>query len=356
MRVLLDTNGLYTSRAGVARYIQGLLPALRRHSPRIQVDELAWPVANFDFHQPQRALKTAYRELYWYPFLAGRQVRQLKPDLVHYASCSCVASRPGTPEVITLHDLALLRHPERYRRWHLWAGKRRYAHLNRARRVICVSQFTANEAVALLGLNSELIRVVYSGCSYVDSAIAPVADPEFKFPAKYFLFVGSLEPGKNLALLRSAYDMAAESKHRLPPLLIVGARWPGVSSEGAVPYDWHYLGYQPDSLLSELYRRALALVFPSKYEGFGFPIVEAMSRGCPVICSRVASLPEAGGAAACYSDMTPAAYLQAMQRIQQDQNLRQQLSGLGLQHCRKFTWERCAEATAAVYQEVINHQ
>lgn len=356
MRVLLDANGLYTTRAGVARYIRGLVKGFEQRPSLAQLDTLAWPVENFDYRQPQRALKTAYRELFWYSFVAPRILQRQHPDLVHYASCACVVARSRIPEVITLHDLALRRHPERFRAWHRWSGSRGYAHLGRARLIICVSQFTAREAVSLLGLSPNRIRVVYSGCGLLDASPSPVTDPiELDVPDEFFLFVGSLEPGKNLALLRAAYDLAVQAQHRLAPLLIVGARWPGVATEGTVNHDWHYLGYQPDAVLTALYRRALALVFPSKYEGFGFPLVEAMSQGCPVICSRVASLPEAGGEAALYADMTPSAYLQAMRQLQQETSLRTQLAQLGQRHAKQFTWTRCAEETAAVYREALGH-
>jgi glycosyltransferase involved in cell wall biosynthesis len=356
MRVLLDTNGLHTTRAGVARYIRGLIRGLQQKAPLAQLDTLAWPVDNFEFHQPQRAIKTAYRELVWYPWIAPHLVRKRHPDLVHYASCSCVIPRSGVPEVITLHDLALLRHPERYRRWQRWSGLRRYSNLTRARFVICISQFTAQEASALLGLSPDKIRVVYSGCDYLEPGFSPgPASATPAIPDEFFLFVGSLEPGKNLSLLRAAYDLAAQAQHRLPPLVIVGARWQGVGHEGPVEHDWRYLGHQPDAVLVELYRRSLALVFPSKYEGFGLPVIEAMSQGCPVICSRVASLPEAGGDAALFADMTPEAYLHAMRQLQQDNSLRQQLVQRGLRHCQPFTWARCAEKTIDVYREALHH-
>ena len=120
--------------------------------------------------------------------------------------------------------------------------------------------------------------------------------------------------------------------------------------EGAPPLDWHYLGHQPDEVLVYLYRRALALVFPSKYEGFGLPVVEAMALGCPVICSKVASLCEVGGIAPRYAELTAGAYLQAIRELLSDSNVREDCIREGRQQASKFTWNRCAQETFGVYQ------
>jgi alpha-1,3-rhamnosyl/mannosyltransferase len=162
-----------------------------------------------------------------------------------------------------------------------------------------------------------------------------------------------LDPGKNLALLSDVYRSAAERKIQLPPLLIVGARWVGVGNEGAPPEDWRYLGHQPDEVLLYLYRRALALVFPSKYEGFGLPVAEAMAAGCPVICSPVSSLPEVGGDAACFTEMRPDAYLKSMHRFCRDSTWRGELVNRGLEQSQKFSWKKCAAATLNVYRDVL---
>jgi len=150
-------------------------------------------------------------------------------------------------------------------------------------------------------------------------------------------------------LLKAVYLLARESGRPLPPLLIAGARWAGVESEGPPPREWVYLGRIHDRELAGLYRRATALVFPSKYEGFGLPVLEAMSLGCPVICSRTASLPEVGGDAACFCTLDAPDFLDAMQRVLAGCPLRETMKAEGLIQARKFSWRRCAEETAAVY-------
>ncbi|HEY1718792.1 MAG TPA: glycosyltransferase family 1 protein, partial [Verrucomicrobiae bacterium] len=230
---------------------------------------------------------------------------------------------------------------------------RRLQNLHRADQIICISRFTADEAMALLNLPAAKLTVIHNGCDFhPDEPPPPEVKPGFNVPADFFLFVGSLEPGKNLMLLKEVYALAEAEKRALPPLLIVGARWEGVGNEGAPPKDWHYLGRQPDDILVYLYRRALSLVFPSKYEGFGLPAVEAMALGCPVICSPVASLPEVGGDAAMFTDMTPAAYLKAMERLNREASLRADLIEKGRAQAAKFSWNKCAGEVLEIYRSV----
>jgi len=128
-------------------------------------------------------------------------------------------------------------------------------------RVICISRFTADEAMALLGLPSTKIQVVYNGGDFHPGDKTVTEEkPEFNVPDEFFLFVGSLEPGKNWRCSPRPTD-AAERQKPLPPLLIVGARWAGVGNEGKPPGGWQYLGRQPDAVLVYLYRRATGFVF-----------------------------------------------------------------------------------------------
>ena len=241
MRVALDTNGLFTTHAGVARYIRGLVNGLRQVAPAdLEPMELAWEVENFEYRQPQRLLKTAYRELFWAKWIAPRLLSDRKVDLLH--STAGVLITPPSPmkHVATLNDLAVLRFPERFRWWQRWSTKNRLPELKKVDRIICISQFTADEATQLLELPSSRLEVIYPGCDFHPQELPPVEQkPDFEIPSDFFLFVGSLEPGKNLALLKESYRLAADKRESLQPLLIVGARWAGVASEGSQPQGWH---------------------------------------------------------------------------------------------------------------------
>jgi alpha-1,3-rhamnosyl/mannosyltransferase len=353
MRVAIDTNGLYTGQGGTARHIRGFLHGLQTSSAKIDFFPFAWPVRNLAYQQPGRALKTAYRELIWANTVAPWKLARSRADLYHVMGSDFVSSPKRLKRIVTLYDLAVVRHPERFRKWHRWSDARRLKRLASAARILCISRFTAEEAMALLGIPSRQLEVIYCGCDFHPTERPPAEEqPAFEVPPEYFLFVGSLEPGKNLSLLRATYELAATRGQVLPPLLVMGVRWAGVGTEGKPPPGWTYLGRQSDEVLQYLYRRALALVFPSKYEGFGLPVAEAMALGCPVICSQVASIPEVGGEAACYADLRPEAYFDAMVRLCRDHALREDLITKGREQSRRFSWSKCAEETVRVYREV----
>jgi glycosyltransferase involved in cell wall biosynthesis len=162
-----------------------------------------------------------------------------------------------------------------------------------------------------------------------------------------------LEPGKNLALLKRAYLQAESQGKLLPPLVIVGVRWQGVPGEGPPPKGWIYMGRQDDQVLVWLYRRALALVFPSIYEGFGLPVIEANALNCPVICSPVSSLPEIGGEGVMFTEMTHEAYLASMRKLAADPQARQSLIQAGRTNCLRFSWTRCAQQTVDIYHHSL---
>jgi glycosyltransferase involved in cell wall biosynthesis len=352
MRAAIDTNGLYTTQAGVARYIRGLLRGLKTLPEHLDFFEFAWEVENFEYAQPRRALKTVYREFIWGPLLANARLRRLKAGLVHTTSAVLYRPPAGLPHVATLTDLAVLRHPERFRKWQVITARLQLKRLARADKIVCISRFTADEAIALLDWPSGKLVVVHVGCDFQNDEAPREAPPPEEAPPEFLLFVGSLEPGKNLDLLKQVYQLAQGRGTALPPLLIVGSRWEGVPGEGPPPNDWHYLGRQPDEVLVYLYHRARALLFPSKYEGFGLPVAEAMSLGCPVICSRVASLPEVGGEAALYAELTPKSYFDAIGRLLHEEGLRPSLVALGKAQSARFNWPKCGRETYEVYRSV----
>ena len=354
IRVALDTNPLYVTKAGTARYIRGLVEGFKRvKAPDVQVLPFAWTVESFGYRQPQRALKTFYREFIWAKFNAPGWMRRSSIQVFHGAPV--IRTPPEIKRIITMHDLAVIRHPERFRRWQRCASRRRWRNLGKVDRIICISRFTADEAMKLLGLPASKLTVIHNGCDFHPGEAPPCeTKPEFAVPDEFFLFVGSLEPGKNLSLLKEVYRLAEAENRALPPLVIVGARWQGVADEGAPPRDWQYLGRQPDDILVYLYRHALALVFPTKYEGFGLPLLEAMALKCPVICSPVASLTEIGGDAAMFTEMKPVAYLNAMERLNSDNSLRLDLIGKGHAQAKKFSWKSCAREVLEVYRSVSN--
>jgi len=354
MIVAVDTNPVFFSNAGMRRYVSDLVRALRKRTePALEIRELAWPVLNLEYRQPFRAAKTIYREWIWSHVAAPVVLQKMKADIVHRCSASPIAHPNSTKEIVTLYDLAVLRHPERYRKWHRFSEPRRLRTLHRADGIVCISRFTADEAVNLLGIPASKIEVIYPGTDFeAEGGRISEKQPAMELPDRFFLFVGSLEPGKNLDLLRGAYDLALSRGIPLPPLIVVGARWAGVPREGNPPPSWRYAGRLSDEELLWLYRRSIALLFPSKYEGFGLPVLEAMSIGCPVLCSKVASLPEVGGDAVMYAGLTPHDWLESMILLNREDKLREDLKRAGLSRASCFTWDNCAKNMIELYNRI----
>ena len=355
MRIALDTNATYKTLAGTYRYIKGLQRGFERlESSPLEILPVAWPVYNLKYSQPTRAIKTAYREIVWEHLLASGSIRRLNADLYHDPASSLSRCPAELPRVTTVLDASVFRYPQRFRPWQRRREPIRLQAATRADRIITISQFSADEAIRFLGADPKKIDVVYLGSEFADvETTLKESAPAVPLPSEFLLFVGSLEPVKNLALLHDVWALAKSRHIELPPLIIVGARWEGVESENAPPPDWLYLGRESDAVLLYLLRRAQALVFPSKYEGFGLPVLEAMSTGCPVICSKVASIPEVGGTAVLYAKADADSYLDAIREVSTNATLRAELSAKGLRQAETFSWKSCAEQTAEVYRKCL---
>jgi glycosyltransferase involved in cell wall biosynthesis len=314
MRVGLDTSPLVQTQAGTARYIHGLLAYN-------EYERLSWG--------GRTRPATIVRDLWWYPHGLPRAARGL--DVLHCPTFRGPV-RSGVPVVVTVHDLAVLRHPGTFNQW-----TRHYSRLavprvaRAARRVIAVSEFTRGEIVELLGVPFERIAVIPNAVSPRFAANGPAVEGE------YVLAVGTLEPRKNLAA-------AQQAARRLGvPLKVVGARgWGDVQVEG-------WLGRVSDDELAALYRGARCLVYPSLYEGFGIPVLEAMVCGTPVVTSAGGATEEvAGGAAVLVDPRDPAAIAAG---IEEADRRRDELRAQGLERAARFSWERVAAETSAVYEQ-----
>ncbi len=322
LRVGIDVTPLAQTRAGTARYIGGLLRELRRRDD-LRLRLRAFGGGGRAWNLPRDGL--------WYPFVLGGA-----PDDVLHCTTFRGPIVGRTPVVATLHDLAVLRHPEAFNRWSRTYGPRVVPRvLHHARRVIAVSEFTKREAVELLGLPAEKIRVIPNAVEKAFTAEGPAADGE------YVLAVGTLEPRKNLERLAEAARRAGVE------LRVVGARGWGAVEVGGNGVRW--LGHVPDTDLAALYRGALCVACPSLYEGFGIPVLEAMACGTPVVTSRGGALEEvAAGAAVLVDPLDPQEIAAGIDRASAD---RASLARRGLERAKAFSWATVAGATVEVYRE-----
>ena len=321
MRVGVDTSPLVQTRAGTARVIRGLLGALRER-PDLELELLT-------FGGRGRA-SSVLRDAFWYPSSLARRARGL--DVLH---CTTFRGplRPRVPTVLTVHDLAILRYPEVFPRWHRLYGK---AGLRRALRaadaVVAVSEFTRREVATLVGVPAERIRVVPNGVDPLFTPDGSVAE------GSYVLAVATLEPRKNLPRVVEAARLAGIE------LRVVGAQgWGGVDVPG-------WVGEIPDPELAALYRGARCVLYPSLYEGFGLPVLEAMASGTPVVTSRDSAMAELAGDAAVLVD--PRDVSAIVEGIAQAEARRAELVLRGLARAGEFTWERAADRVEALWRDL----
>ena len=325
MRVGIDVSPLAQTRAGTARYVRALLRELG--PPEVEV-------RRFGFGGGSRAATLA-RELFWYPIGLPQAALRDGVDVLHCTTYRAPV-RAGPPLVVTVHDLAVFRHPEAFPRWTRTYGRLVVPHMIRAaRRVIAVSAFTRRELVEVLRVPEERIPVIPNAVDDEFRPEGPAAEGE------YVLAVGTLEPRKNLARLGEAAQRAGLE------LRVVGARgWGGVSANGS---GVRWLGELPDAELARLYRGARCFAYPSLYEGFGIPILEAMACGAPVVTSAGGATEEvAGGAAVLVDPLDPA---EIARGIEEAGSRRDELRRLGLERARLSNWNSVVSRTIEVYRE-----
>jgi glycosyltransferase involved in cell wall biosynthesis len=319
VRVGVDISPLIQTRAGTARHVRGLVGSLRGR-PGLELELLSFGGTG--------RLSSVARDAVWYPLGLPRRARAA--DVLH---CTTFRGPPRTktPTVLTVHDLALLRTPEAFPRWHRLYGKAGLRQVLRAAdAVVAVSQFTKDELSALAGIPPERVRVVPNGVDPVFTPHGPAAE------GGYVLAVATLEPRKNLARAVEGARLAGAE------LRVVGARgWGDVAVAG-------WVGEVPDTELATLYRGARCVLYPSLYEGFGIPVLEAMACGTPVVTSRGTATEEvAGGAAVLVDPLDPAAIAAG---IAEAESRRGELVPLGLARAAEFTWERAADAVEALWR------
>jgi glycosyltransferase involved in cell wall biosynthesis len=343
MRVAIEAASLSLSSGGLARYTSELSLALARCFPE---DEF-FLVSDQPFRMPSPApvnLKCGggprnALERRWWLWGLAREMGRLGADLVHGPDFA-VPYFPRRPSVLTLHDLSPWMDP----RWHHAARRVRrrtpvLLDLGLATMVITPGEKVRRAAIQRFGLRPERVVAVPEAAAHWFRPVEPVPGQP------YFLFVGTLEPRKNLDVLIEAWREVR--RHHVVDLVLVGRRRADAPVIPAEP-GLRLAGEVADAELPALYSGALALVYPSLYEGFGLPVLEAMQCGAPVIASH--AVEEAAGDAATYAD-TPRELADALAQLASRPELRAAARRLSLARAAEFSWERTARLTRQVYEE-----
>lgn len=374
LRVLINDRALHRRKTGVGHYISELLTGMPSADagvcycpfyrllpvPRRRVR----PVRPPSPAGPPKRWPSGLRELgvstYDLALRCYGQVRRC--DLYHEPNHIPMAW-PG-PIVTTVHDLSVLRHPQ----WHpadrvRWYERDFFSSLPRTHRFVTVSAFTKQEITELAGIAPDRIDVIPLAPR---TTFRPLTTSQWRselstmgFASEYVLFVGTLEPRKNLPTVLDTYARLPSRLRAKHPLYIAGvAGWGdnriskridalGIRSQVRL------LGYVDECLLPSLYNGASALLWPALYEGFGLPPLEAMACGTPVVTSNCASIPEVTGDAAALADpMDVDALSSLLERVLSDADYAASMIARGMERARQFSWQQCAGAHAATYRRV----
>jgi len=369
----MNASSLLMPHTGIAAYTRNLAQALLRSG---EVD--AQFFYGFGWSREVRAaalpgaggLRAALLKLlprpYWLKRLGlqqrrfARGVRQHGFDLYHEPSF--LSFRFAGPTVITIHDLSPLRYPETHPPERV-RNIRQYLPdaIARAARIITDSHFVKREAIDMFGVDPGRVEAIHLGVSSeyrprrAEETSACLARYGLQHRG-YVLAVGTLEPRKNLVEAVAAHASFPEALRRRLPLVIAGAKgWLSAELEKRIASgEVRWLGYVTAADLPLLYSAARLLVYPSIYEGFGLPVLEAMASGIPVVTSDQASLPEVAGDAALMVDPRAREALRAaMLRLIEDSREAERRVELGMAQARRFSWEHCAEQTLKVYRQAL---
>jgi len=377
MEIGIDITPLLSKKTGVGVYTEKLLEKLLHVAinHQFKLGAFAWGFSDSIIHElyekyrSQNVSIRIYRgpasllRWFWYRLnLPKVEAMYGFTDVYHSPNFIAPAAKK-VPIIITVHDLAFVKFPAQFPVPHNY---RTYisASVKRSSKIIAVSVNTKRDLIDLFDLPEEKIEVIYQGLDA--ERFKPLPTSAVKnflghrgLPKKYFIFVGTLEPRKNLVTLLKAFCDIKKQNKESHKLLVVGEK------------GWHYrdifqmvasldisrevifLGYVPEEELPYLYNGADLLLYPSLYEGFGLPILEAMACGTPVITSNISSLPEVAGKAAILIDPIDEKGLKsAIESLISDKNAYLRCQELGFAQVKKFSWEQCAIKTLDVYQSV----
>jgi len=367
LRVGIDGRGFSSPAAGVRRYVSGLVPALLDLGEPVDIVALggssgAVPPGLGRVDEPWHPPSN----LGWSAVGLPRAAARAGVDVIH-APAYTAPLWSRVPTVLTIHDVSYERHPEWYpyrrdllRRAFYRRSARAAAH------VLTDSEFSAGEIAAAYLIPRERITVVPLGVStnFTPRGHEAAGPLPAGITSPFLLHVGDLHERRNLSIVVNAL-LEARRLPSLPPFTLVlagvdrgvGVGLRALATHGKAPDALVCLGTVTDNQLLALYRGASALVYPSRYEGFGLPVLEAMACGTPVIASRAASIPEVLGDAGVLLDPDDGpGWAEAIARVLRDDDARARMSARGLARASEFTWARTARLTLDVYRRVAGRR
>jgi glycosyltransferase involved in cell wall biosynthesis len=364
---LLSGEASYRS-AGIHGYLYNTLAHLPEVDPSLTYtvfvgrgqlpDHTGWNVRRSRLPTQRPSVR-----ILWEQVVAPLELARLQPDLLHGMAFALPLLWPA-PSVVTIFDLSFLRYPDR-----LSAARRLYLRLmtrisaRRAQRVLAISESGKAEIAMLFGVPAERIDVALPGVGAAFRPLPPAIVADFRrrnnLPERYILHVGTLEPRKNLNTLLRAYARLPQ-RGTVKLVLVGGKGWQtgpmfALMEELNLEQDVLIPGYVAGDALPLWYNAAEVFAYPSVYEGFGMPLLEAMACGLPVVASNTTSLPEAVGSDGLLLPPDDAeAWADTLSKLLDDESTRAELAARGQQRARSFSWVRTAQQTVATYHRVLD--
>ena len=375
MKIGLSTSVIQRGKTGVAQYVFALLRAFLPYANENQFTlfVLEEDLPLFDFAKGSMQIvpvaeqfRPPVKNILWHQTVLPRLARGLQLEVLHVPSYRRMLWPRPCPLVSTIHDLAPFRVAKKYSWARMFYGRviaRRLAHRQNA--ILAISENTAQDIRQFFKIPARRIRVIHNGLEHdrffpgsSERARTEIAR-RYDLRTSFFLYVARLEhPAKNHVRLISAFNEFKAATHSDWQLVFGGSDWHGAEAIHTTarlsPFasDIRFLGFVKDEELPDLYRAAEAFVYPSLYEGFGMPPIEAMACGCPVICSTRGSLGEVvGEAAAIVEPENTASITKQLVLLAANPRVRERLREAGLAQAKKFDWNRTAIETLSLYTE-----
>lgn len=378
MRIGISTSVIQRGKTGVGQYVFALLRALLPHTEKnhFQLFVLEEDTPLFDFLNERMEIvrvpelyRPAIKNILWHQTRLPHLARQNQLDLLHIPSYRRMLWTRPCATVATIHDLAPFRVPQKYDWKRMIYGRVIAKQLaGRQDKIIAISENTARDIRTFFQVPGERIHVVHNGLEHERFRLGNSAEARsralerFGLAKPFFLYTARLEhPGKNHVRLIEAFARFKNETQSDWQLALAGSDWHGAETihaaiaNSSAKSDIKCLGFVSDADLPDLYRAARVFVYPSLYEGFGMPPLEAMACGCPVISSPRGSLAEVlGDAAAIVDPEDVSALANSMSLLASSPEIRERFLRAGLAQAKKFDWSRTAAETLKVYAAVLS--
>lgn len=371
MRIGFDAKRAFNNKRGLGNYSRNLLSALYSgypefsyilYTPQIKKDLFDLSGRNIELRMPDKIYHRIFPS-FWRTFAVTHEIIRDKLDIYHGLSHELPAGieNSGIKSVVTIHDLIFIRYPDLYTAVDRFIYLKKFRQAcNKADRIIAVSRQTADDIIKYFGIGPDRIDVIYQSCNPLfmkvpDDSQNQLIRNKYKLPDHYILQIGNIEERKNsLTLIKAVHSAGIDI-----PVVIIGRKTKYYQKvkkyiDDNRLKDIHFFNTISNEELPSIYRMADLFVYPSLFEGFGIPIIEALFSGTPVITSKGGCFAEAGGPDSIYVGALDHEELAAaIKRVLSDETVRKRMIEAGYRYAKKFTPEKAADDVMQVYKRLV---